>query len=155
MQVASYARVSTANQPQESAMASQVRLLKDYIQKQGWSVLAEHEFGDEGLNGAQLNRPGLERLREAARHGQFAAVVVLSAERLARNYADLRFLMEEFEQNHLRWVFLESPFGGRPLDQGPGMVTDPGAGEGRPAPVKGPAPSTQNCPGKQGGGPCK
>jgi site-specific DNA recombinase len=64
MQVAIYARVSTLNQQQEGTIASQVRLLKQHIQQQSWSLLPEHEFLDEGVSGARLDRPALDRLRD-------------------------------------------------------------------------------------------
>lgn len=87
MQVATYARVSTLNQQQEGTIASQVRLLKQHLQQQGWSLLPEHEFLDEGVSGTRFDRPALDRLRNGARRGEFDAVVVLSPDRLARNYA--------------------------------------------------------------------
>jgi hypothetical protein len=48
MQVAIYAGVSTLDQRQEGAIASQIQLLKQHIQQQSWSLLPEHEFLDEG-----------------------------------------------------------------------------------------------------------
>ena len=63
MQVALYARVSTPNQQQEGTIASQVHALKHYIHQQGWSLLPELEYIDEGISGARLDRPALDRLR--------------------------------------------------------------------------------------------
>ena len=87
MQVALYARVSTSHQQQEGTVESQRRSLKQHIQHQGWSLLPEHEYIDDGISGARLDRPALDRLRDAARRGEFDAVVLLSPDRLARNYA--------------------------------------------------------------------
>ena len=87
MQVALYARVSTPNQHHEGTIASQVHALKLHIEQHGWSVLPAHEFLDEGVSGARLDRPALDRLRDCAQRGEFDAVVVLSPDRLARNYA--------------------------------------------------------------------
>src|SRR5919108_1865649 len=98
MQVALYARVSTPNQQQEGTIVSQVRALKHYIDQQGWSLLPDHEFLDEGISGARLDRPALDRLRDGAQRGEFDAVVVLSPDRLARDYAHQWLLMEEFEK---------------------------------------------------------
>src|SRR5687767_8418366 len=114
MQVALYARVSTAGQQQEGTIASQMRSLKEYIRQQGWSVLPEHEFLDEGFSGTRLDRPALDRLRDSAPRGEFDAVVVLSPDRLARNYAHQWLLVEEFEKCHVPWVFLQNPFGDSP-----------------------------------------
>ena len=86
MQVALYARVSTHQQHQEHTIDSQVHLLKHYIQQQGWTLLPDHAYLDDGMNGTRLDRPALDRLRDAAQRGEFDAVVVLSPDRLARNY---------------------------------------------------------------------
>jgi site-specific DNA recombinase len=114
MQVAIYARVSTPNQQQEGTIASQVQLLKQYAQQQNWDLLPEHEFLDEGVSGARLDRPALDRLRNGARRGEFDAVVVLSPDRLARNYAHQWLLVEEFTKLNTRLIFLQNPFGDTP-----------------------------------------
>jgi site-specific DNA recombinase len=114
MQVAIYARVSTLNQQQEGTIASQVHLLKQQIQQQSWSLLPEHEFIDEGVSGARLDRPALDRLRDCAQRGEFDAVVVLSPDRLARNYAHQWFLVEEFEKLNTQLI-VSLWWGGVPL----------------------------------------
>jgi site-specific DNA recombinase len=128
MQVASYARVSTPNQQQESTIASQVQWLHRYIHQQGWSLLPEHDYRDEGISGARLDRPALDRLRDAARRGEFDAVVLLSPDRLARNYAHQWLLIEEFEKLHIPLIFLQNPFGDTPqgklLTQMQGMIAE-------------------------------
>jgi hypothetical protein len=95
MPVALHARVSRPHQPQEGTLASQVRSLRYDIHPQGWSRLPDHEFLDEGINGARLDRPALDRLRDGAQRGEFDAVVVLSPDRLARDYAHQCFRIEE------------------------------------------------------------
>jgi site-specific DNA recombinase len=85
MQVALYARVSTLNHYQESPIASQRQLLQRYIHQQGWSLLPEHDYRDEGVSGTRLDRPALDRLRDAAQRGECDAVVLVSPDRLARN----------------------------------------------------------------------
>ena len=128
MQVAIYARVSTLNQQQEGTIASQVQLLKQRIRQQQWSLLPEHEFLDEGVSGARLDRPALDRLRDCAQRGEFDAVVVLSPDRLARNYAHQWLLVEEFEKLNTQLIFLQNPFGDTPqgklLTQMQGMIAE-------------------------------
>ena len=85
MHVALYARVSTPHQQQEGTIVSQVRALKHYIHQQGWSLLPNHEYLDEGVSGARLDRPALDRLRDGAQTRGIDAAVVLSPDRLARN----------------------------------------------------------------------
>ena len=114
MQVALYTRVSTTHQQQQDTIASQVRLLKEYIREQHWHLLPNHEFLDEGISGTRLDRPALDRLRDCAQRGEFDAVVVLSPDRLARHYAHQWLLIEEFEKQHIAFIFLQNPFGDTP-----------------------------------------
>jgi site-specific DNA recombinase len=128
MQVAFYARVSTSHQQHEGTIESQRRLLKQHIQHQGWSLLPEHEYIDDGISGARLDRPALDRLRDAARRGELDAVVILSPDRLARNYAHQWLLIEEFEKVNTPLIFLQNPFGDSPqgklLTQMQGMIAE-------------------------------
>jgi site-specific DNA recombinase len=128
MQVALYARVSTSQQQQEGTIESQRRSLQQHIQHQGWALLPVHEDIDDGVSGARLDRPTLDRLRDAARRGEFDAVVILSPDRLARNYAHQWLLIEEFEKMHIAVIFLHNPFGDSPqgklLTQMQGMIAE-------------------------------
>ena len=128
MQVALYARVSTPNQQQEGTIGSQVHSLHLYIRQQGWSLFPTHEYIDEGISGARLDRPALDRLRDCARRGEFDAVVVLSPDRLARNYAHQWLLIEEFAKLQMQWICLQNPFGDSPqgklLTQRQGMMAE-------------------------------
>ena len=94
----------------------------------GWALLPEHEYIDDGISGARLDRPALDRLRDAARRGEFDAVVILSPDRLARNYAHQWLLIEEFEKMHTPLIFLQNPFGDSPqgklLTQMQGMIAE-------------------------------
>lgn len=128
MQVAMYARVSTSHQHQEGTIDSQVRLIKQYIQQQGWYLLPEHQYLDDGVSGARLDRPALDRLRDSIRRAELDAVVILSPDRLARNYAHQWLLIEEFEKFHAQVIFLQNPFGDTPqgklLVQMQGMMAE-------------------------------
>jgi site-specific DNA recombinase len=104
MQVAYYTRVSTHQQQHEGTIESQRHALKQHIQHHGWSLLPEHEYSDDGISGARLDRPALDRLRDAARRGEFDAVVILSPDRLARHYAHQWLLIEEFAKIHTQAV---------------------------------------------------
>jgi site-specific DNA recombinase len=128
MQVALYARVSTPHQQQEGPIASQVRSLRHHIHQQGWNLLPNHEFLDEGISGARLDRPALDRLRDGAQRGEFDAVVVLAPDRLARDYAHQWFLIEELTKLHIQMIVLHNPFGDTPqgklLAQMQGMIAE-------------------------------
>jgi site-specific DNA recombinase len=128
MQVACYARVSTSHQQHEGTIESQRRSLMQHMQPHGWSLLPEHEYIDDGISGARLDRPALDRLRDAARRGECDAVVTLSPDRLARNYAHQWLLIEEFEKMNTPLIFLQQPFGDSPqgklLTQMQGMIAE-------------------------------
>src|SRR5439155_27182329 len=126
--VAVYARVSTSQQHRGATIESQPRSLQHHIQHPGWSLLPEHEYIDDGISGARLDRPALDRLRDATRCGEFDAVVILSPDRLARNYAHQWLLIEEFEKMNTQLIFLQNPFGDSPhgklLTQMQGMIAE-------------------------------
>jgi site-specific DNA recombinase len=128
MQVALSARVSTPNQHQEGTIASQIPSLPLYIRQQGWSRLPTPEYIEEGVRGARVDRPALERLRDCAPRGEVDAVVVLSPDRLARNYAQQWLRSAEFEKLQGHWGFLQNPFGDTPqgklLTQRQGMMAE-------------------------------
>ena len=77
-------------------------------------MLPTHAYIEEGISGARLDRPALDRLRDCAQRGEVDAGVVLSPDRLARNYAHQWLLIEEFEKLQVQGVFLQNPFGDSP-----------------------------------------
>jgi len=72
--------------------------------------------------------PALDRLRDAAGRGEFDAIVVLSPDRLAREYAHQWLLVEEFKKLNTQLIFLQNPFGDSPqgklLTQMQGMIAE-------------------------------
>jgi site-specific DNA recombinase len=112
MRVAIYARVSSARQEQERTIASQLEALHHYAAAHGHEVVPEGVFCDDGFSGARLDRPALDALRDGARAHAFEGVLVLSPDRLARNYAYQVLILEELERFGVSVVFLEQP----PLD---------------------------------------
>jgi site-specific DNA recombinase len=77
----------------------------------------DHIYRDEGLSGSRLDRPGLDRLRDAARDGAVEVIGVLSPDRLARKYAYQVLLLEEFRRVGRTVVFLHHPISDDPNDQ--------------------------------------
>jgi site-specific DNA recombinase len=117
MQLALYARVSTERQERQQTIASQLTTLQTWAREQGHEVAPEHIFTDEGYSGARLDRPSLDRLRDAAQEAQFEAVAVLSPDRLARKYAYQVLLLEEFRRVGCAVIFLQHPLSDDPDDQ--------------------------------------
>src|SRR5262249_46710401 len=98
MRAAIYARVSTGRQERDQTIDSQLTALRQWTTTPGHEVRPEHVFTDEGYSGARLDRPGLDRLRDAAREGELDVLAVLSPDRLARKYAYQVLLLEEFRK---------------------------------------------------------
>ena len=59
MLAAIYARVSTERQERDQTIESQLSILKKWFAQQGYELLPEHVYADEGFSGSRLDRPGL------------------------------------------------------------------------------------------------
>jgi len=116
-QVAVYVRVSTLNQVQTQTIDQQLERLQAHIQAQGWQLSDDHIFRDEGRSGASLNRPGLDRLRDAIRWGEIQRLLITDPDRLARNYVHQMILLEEFARFGCQVEFLDRPMSEDPHDQ--------------------------------------
>jgi site-specific DNA recombinase len=116
-QVALYARVSTPNQSQAQTIEQQLERLHNYVREQGWQLQEECIFRDDGRSGATLNRPALDRLRDAVRARAIEAVLITAPDRLARNYVQQMILLEEFERAGCQVEFLERPMSQNPHDK--------------------------------------
>jgi site-specific DNA recombinase len=112
-----YARVSSDRQKEDKTIASQSAALVAFAQSEGYSVPAEWIFLDEGYSGANLVRPGLERVRDLAAEGQIQAVLVHSPDRLSRKYAYQVLLIEELSRHGVQVVFINAPQSDSPEDQ--------------------------------------
>ena len=109
MTVALYARVSSHRQEKQGTIASQVEALRRHARKEGLAIAEDFVCLDDGVSGARLERPGLDRLRDGAETGHFDGVLVLSPDRLSRKYAYLILILEEFERLGVTILFLEQP----------------------------------------------
>ena len=99
-----YARVSSEKQAQENTIASQISALKTRIIDDGFSLLEEHQFIDNGYSGSNLVRPALERLRDQSAFGIIDKIYIHSPDRLSRKYAYQMILIEEFERNGIEII---------------------------------------------------
>ena len=112
-----YARVSSDQQKEEKTIASQTAALIEFARQENYQVPDEWVFEDEGYSGANLIRPGLERIRDLAAEGQIQAVLALSPDRLSRKYAYQVLLIEELARHGVEMVFIKAPHSGTPEDQ--------------------------------------
>ena len=100
-----YARVSTDNQRAQGTVQSQVSALRELAAARRLAVGSELVFCDEGVSGATLVRPALERLRDGAVEGSFEVVLCHSPDRLARRYAYQVLLLDELARAGVEVIF--------------------------------------------------
>lgn len=117
VRAAIYARVSTLNQAQAQTIEQQIERLSGYCRDRGWSLRDEHIFRDDGRSGADLNRPGLDRLRDAVRLGEIDRVLITEPDRLARNYVQQMIVLDELERCGCPVEFLDRPMSDDPHDR--------------------------------------
>ena len=107
MRVGLYARVSTERQTERGTVRSQLEVLRTRAEADGHQVI--DEFVDDGYSGARLDRPALDRLRDAAEAGVLDGVLCLCVDRLARAYAYQVLILEELQSFGVTVHFLEGP----------------------------------------------
>lgn len=112
-----YARVSSARQREQDTIASQTAALRDFAHAQRLVAPEDWVFEDDGVSGATLARPGLDRLRDLVAQVPVEVVVVHAPDRLARNYAWQVLLIEELARAGT-WVrFVKAPASDSPEDR--------------------------------------
>jgi predicted site-specific integrase-resolvase len=104
-----YARVSGDRQRDERTIESQTAALVAFAREHEYSVPDEWIITDDGFTGAELIRPGLERIRDLAAEGAIQAVLIYSPDRLCREYVHQALLIEEFARTGVEVVFVRSP----------------------------------------------
>jgi site-specific DNA recombinase len=112
-----YARVSGDRQREEQTIASQTAALIEFAGGHGYSVPDEWIVEDDGFSGAELIRPGLERIRDLAAEGAIQTVLAHSPDRLCREYVHQVLLIEEFSRAGVEVVFVKSRKAETPEDR--------------------------------------
>ncbi|MCH7736262.1 MAG: recombinase family protein [Chloroflexi bacterium] len=107
IRAAIYVRVSTDLQEKEQTILSQLEAVRVYVSERGYINIGE--YIDDGFSGATLDRPGLDRLRDALLTGEIDVVVFHSPDRLARKAVYQGLVLEEIEKAGIRVEFLNYP----------------------------------------------
>jgi site-specific DNA recombinase len=102
-----YARVSSEQQVRKETIDSQVQALRQRIAADGLVLDESFGFADEGISGAVLVRPALERLRDRAASGEIDRLYILCPDRLARSFAHQALLLDELRRVGVEIVFLD------------------------------------------------
>ncbi|HEY4933119.1 MAG TPA: recombinase family protein [Terriglobales bacterium] len=116
VRAAFYARVSSEQQASAHTIDSQISALNERARRDGTPVPPERQFVDDGISGATLARPALDRLRDLAAVGAVDRIYVHSPDRLARNYAYQVLLLDEWRRTNVELVFLNKSLGKSPED---------------------------------------
>ncbi len=109
MRAAIYARVSTEEQAEKYGLASQLTELRAFAARKGYAIPEGAEFLDDGHSGAELDRPALGRLRDAAHAGAFQVVLAHDPDRLSRRLVHQLILLDEFGRAGISVEFLGTP----------------------------------------------
>ncbi len=115
MNIAIYARVSSETQAKEGTIQSQLEALREFAKSSKHQIIVE--CLDDGYSGAELNRPGLDQLRDISGEGLVEAILVLSPDRLSRKQAHQIILLEEFKKHNVKVIFTSQPSGDTAEDQ--------------------------------------
>ena len=102
IRAAYYARVSSEQQAAAHTIESQISALSERARSDGTPVPPERQFVDDGISGATLAHPALDRLRDLAAVGAIDRIYVHSPDRLARNYAYQVLLLDVGTPNGVR-----------------------------------------------------
>lgn len=102
MRAALCARTACLIQGRKSAVELQLEALRNYASQNGMEIV--DEFTDAGRSGLQRDRPGLNRMCEAAER---RGLLIRDPARLARNAVLQVSLLEDLEQFGVRTIFLE------------------------------------------------
>jgi site-specific DNA recombinase len=101
-------RAASEQQGRTGSISQQLAELRQRIAEDGGSLDDDACFIDNGVSGASLERPALQRLRELAARGALDRLYVLAPDRLARSTTALAQLMREFTQAGVELIFVDS-----------------------------------------------
>lgn len=110
MKAAIYYRVSTLEQAEGGySVGEQQERLTAFCKAKGWELVGT--YGDPGVSGAKLDRPGLNKLIEDCNKHLFDVVAVYKLDRLSRSQKDTLYLIEDvFEKNNIAFVSMQESF---------------------------------------------
>lgn len=105
-----YPRVSTKGQAEDGySIDFQIEKMIAYCKAMDYAVVGI--YSDNGYSGANLERPGIQRIIEEAPTGKFDAVLVYKLDRLSRSQKHTMYLLEDvFIPNDIAFVSMSESF---------------------------------------------
>lgn len=109
-----YTRKSTAAGLEKdfNSLDAQREACLDYIRSQasrGW-VASGEAYDDGGFTGANIERPGFQKLLDHVRQGLIDVVVIYKVDRLSRSLLDFARVMEHFNRHRTAFVSITQNF---------------------------------------------
>lgn len=109
-----YTRKSTAAGLEKdfNSLDSQREACLDYVRSQasrGW-VAIDEAYDDGGFTGANIERPGFQKLLDHVRQGLIDVVVIYKVDRLSRSLVDFSRVMEHFSRFRVAFVSITQNF---------------------------------------------
>ena len=115
--IALYARVSSDQPAQQDTLASHMATVHAFATAQGVRIDPDLLFADHGVSGTTLERPQLDALRDQAAAGALEQLLILTPDRLARNYSQQLLLVEECKNLGVALPFVTRQLAASPEDQ--------------------------------------
>ena len=94
MKAVTYARFSTDKQS-DNSIEDQVRNCQRYAEREDMTIIRQYE--DKAISGASNDRPGYINMREAAKNGEFEALLVDDLSRLSRDDVEMKQVIRLFK----------------------------------------------------------
>ena len=114
MRVALYTRVSSEKQGTDLSISAQLKALRDYAIKNGYSII--REFVDKAETGRNTDRPAFREMVSLARrhHKPFDMILVWKYSRFARSRKDSVIFKAILRKNGVQVVSITEPFDDTP-----------------------------------------
>ena len=94
MKAVVYARSAIKQTRNSKPIKEQIKACHCHARDNGLQV--SNVFTDDGYSGANLNRPGMKKMRQLIARTQISVVIVRDLSRLTRSFGDKLILDEEF-----------------------------------------------------------
>ena len=98
-----YARYSSDNQ-RDASIEDQLRLCREHAEKQGWHVV--ESYADHAVSGANLLRPGIQRLLADTSASKVDTILAESLDRLSRDQEDTAAIFKRLDFANVKIVTL-------------------------------------------------
>ena len=113
MRAVIYSRVSTDAQERDgTSLDTQERACREYTQARGWVVA---ESIKDTASGSNLDRPGIERVRQLLSQGFVDVVLAYAVDRLSRNQIHIAVLLDDIEKVGATLEFVTEDFENTPV----------------------------------------